>query len=69
MVGDHTHVAPGAILCGGATIGNDCWIGAGAVVAQYVRVPARCIVGAGAVVPSDLPGVGTYVGVPARRLQ
>jgi UDP-perosamine 4-acetyltransferase len=69
VIGDHSHVAPGAILCGGATIGEDCWIGAGAVIAQMVSVPSGCVVGAGAVVPSDLPASGTYVGVPAKKIQ
>lgn len=69
VVGDHTHVAPGAIVCGGTSIGEDCWIGAGAVVAQSIRIAPGCIVGAGSVVVTDLESPGTYVGIPARRIR
>jgi UDP-perosamine 4-acetyltransferase len=68
VVGAHAHIAPGATLCGGAAIGDDCWIGANAVVSQCKRVERGCIVGAGAVVVTDLREPGTYVGVPARRV-
>ncbi|MBU1240243.1 acetyltransferase [Myxococcota bacterium] len=59
-------IAPGAILCGGVTIGECTWIGAGATVIEGVTIGANTMVGAGAVVTRDLPDNVLAVGVPAR---
>jgi UDP-perosamine 4-acetyltransferase len=61
MVGDHSHVAPGAVLCGDVVIGEDTHIGAGAVVIQGVRVGRGCIIGANATVLHDVPDGATMV--------
>lgn len=55
VVGDHSHVAPGAVLCGGVIVGDDTHIGAGAVVIQGVRIGDGCIIGANATVLRDVP--------------
>jgi len=54
IVGDHCHVAPGAVLCGGVVIGDDTHIGAGAVVIQGVRIGRGTMIGAGAVIRNDV---------------
>ena len=51
---DWVHVAPGATICGGVTIGRFSMIGAGATVIEGIKIAAGCIVGAGATVVSDL---------------
>ncbi len=68
-VGAFAHIAPGAVLGGHARVGARVLVGAGAIVQ-----PGRCVcddvvVGAGAVVCADVTEAGTYVGVPARRIQ
>ncbi len=65
-VGAHSHVAPGALLSGGARVGEASVIGAGAVLLPGVVVGAGCTVGAGAVVTRDVPDGATVAGVPAR---
>jgi UDP-perosamine 4-acetyltransferase len=68
VIGDHVHLSPASVVCGGASVGSDCWIGAAAVIVHSVRIAPHCIVGAGAVVTHDLSSSGTYVGAPARRV-
>jgi sugar O-acyltransferase (sialic acid O-acetyltransferase NeuD family) len=65
VVGEFSHIAPGAVLCGNAQIGEHTHIGAGSVVKQGVRVGKDVIIGAGAVVIRDIPDSCTAVGVPA----
>ena len=67
-VGPCTHVSPNATLCGGVSVGANGWIGAGAAVIQGIHVCDGVTVGAGAVVVKSIEQSGTYVGVPAKRL-
>ncbi len=68
VLSDWVHVAPGAILCGGVTVGSFSMIGAGATVIEGARIGTNCVVGAGATVVRDLTEPGVYVGSPARRI-
>ena len=47
MVGDFSHIAVGAVLCGQVTVGRETLVGANATVIQGVNVPAHAIVAAG----------------------
>lgn len=69
VVGDFCHVSVGARLCGTVIVSEGAWVGAGAVVSNNISVCAGCMIGAGATVVNDLDIPGTYVGVPARRLE
>lgn len=51
-IGDHVHVAPGAVLCGSVTVEESSHIGAGAVVVQYATVGPNTLVPAGSLVKS-----------------
>jgi sugar O-acyltransferase (sialic acid O-acetyltransferase NeuD family) len=55
IIGDHVHIASGAVLCGDVVVGEDTHIGAGAVVIQGRRIGAGCLIGAGATVLRDVP--------------
>jgi hypothetical protein len=48
IVGDHAHVAPAAVLCGGVSIGESVHVGAGAIVLVGVKLGAGAVVAAGA---------------------
>lgn len=67
-VDSFSHVAVGAHLCGNVKIGKNCWIGAGTTIINNVKITDDVIVGAGAVVLDDITEPGTYVGVPAKRI-
>lgn len=68
MVGPHTTISPGAVICGDVAIGRRVLIGAGAVICDRVTIEDDVTVAAGAVVPpcSVLERGRTYRGVPAR---
>ena len=66
---DWVHVAPGATISGGVTVGRFSMIGAGATVIEGIKIASGCMVGAGATVVNDLTELGVYVGSPARRIK
>lgn len=68
-VGDFVHVAVGSHLCGMVRIENEVWIGAGATVSNNLFICQDCVIGAGAVVVKDIVEKGTYVGMPARKIE
>ena len=68
ITGDYVHIAVGSHLCGTVSVGDGTWIGAGATVSNNVFICPDCMIGAGAVIVNDIRESGTYVGVPARRI-
>lgn len=68
VLGDFTHIAVGAHVAGSVKIGKGCWIGAGAVLSNDLSLASGVTIGVGAVVIRDITEVGTYVGVPVRKL-
>ena len=61
-IGPHSHIAPGAIVCGHAIIGDGVHVGAGAVITQEVHVGDQAMIAAGAVVTKDVPRGATVMG-------
>ena len=68
FVEDFAHISVGAKLGGTVRIGKGTWIGIGASVSNNVRICRSCMIGAGAVVIRSIAEAGTYVGVPAKRI-
>ena len=66
FVGKNTLIMANMVLCGGASIGENCWLAPNSVVKQKVHVGNDCVVGLGAVVLKDVPNGATVAGVPAR---
>ena len=54
-IGDHVHVAPGAVLLGEVEVGAAAFIGAGAVIERGRRIGAGAVVGMNATVLADVP--------------
>lgn len=65
---DHVHISPGAHLAGNVHIGKGTWVGIGATVGNNIHITGGCIIGAGAVVIKDIDQPGTYIGMPARKI-
>ncbi|PGZ63128.1 acetyltransferase [Bacillus cereus] len=69
IIEDYVHISPGAHLAGTVRVGRGTWLGIGTVVSNNINITDSCRIGAGTVVTKDISESGTYVGVPARRLQ
>lgn len=67
-INDYVHISPGSHLAGTVVIGKRSWIGIGTTVSSNISISKDCIVGAGTVVVKDITVIGTYVGIPARRI-
>lgn len=67
-IGAYATLSPGCHVSGGVEIGEGCFLGAGVVINENLRIAAGVVIGSGAVVTRDLVEAGTYVGVPARRV-
>jgi len=65
-VGEDTLLCAQAVLAGGVTVGDRCFIGVGAHVREKVVIGNDATVGMGAVVLGDVADGATVVGVPAR---
>lgn len=64
IVGDFSHVAVAAVLCGGVETGNSCLIGANATIRQGIRIGNNVIVASGAVIIREVPDKVTVMGIP-----
>ncbi|CAM4467410.1 acetyltransferase [Paenibacillus typhae] len=69
VIEEYTHLSPGVHLAGTVKIGKGAWLGIGCVVSNNINICSGSKIGAGAVVLRDINESGTYVGVPAKRLQ
>lgn len=66
VVGEFSHIGPGAVLCGNVKIGAGSFVGANAVIRQGITIGSNTMIGAGAVVVKDVPDNATVIGVPAK---
>lgn len=68
VIGDYCHISVGAHLCGSVNVAKSVWIGTGVTVSNNVNICSNTIIGAGAVVINDIEEEGTYIGVPAKKM-
>ncbi len=66
---NYVHISPGVKLGGTVTIGEQTHIGIGATVSNNIAICSDCFIGAGAVVVRDIKDIGTYAGIPARKIK
>ena len=69
IVGDYCHIAVGVHVSGTVSLGDQVWVGAGATIKNNVSICANCTIGAGAVVVETIQSCGTYIGVPAKKME
>jgi sugar O-acyltransferase (sialic acid O-acetyltransferase NeuD family) len=68
IIGNSAHIAPNSTVCGRAKIGNNVFCGAGSTIVDKISICDNVTIGAGAVVVGDIMEAGTYVGVPAKKI-
>lgn len=68
QIGDFVTISPGAHLSGNVKVGNLCYIGTGAVIREKITICDGVTIGAGSAVVNDITEPGTYVGVPAKKI-
>jgi sugar O-acyltransferase (sialic acid O-acetyltransferase NeuD family) len=68
VIGDFSHIGPGAILCGNVKIGDRSFIGAGSVIRQGITIGSNVLIGAGCVVVKDVPDHSIMIGNPQKEL-
>lgn len=69
VIKDFAHISVGANLAGTVIVGENCMVCAGATVINNINICDNCIIGAGSVVVDNIIEEGTYIGVPARKMQ
>ncbi|MDT8903839.1 acetyltransferase [Anaeroselena agilis] len=68
-IGNHTHVAPGAVLSGGVQVGDDVHIGTGAIIIQGIKIGKGSLIAAGAVIVQDVLAGEKIMGVPGKAVK
>ncbi len=68
LIEDYVHISPGVHTAGAVHIEKSSWLGIGSIVSNNTKITRNCKIGAGAVVVSDITKPGTYVGVPAKKI-
>ncbi len=68
FIGKFSTVSPGVNISGQVKIGEMSFLGTGATILENVQIISQAVVGAGAVVVRDILEPGTYVGIPAKKL-
>lgn len=66
IIGNYSHICPGATLAGNVEVGNNCFIGANSVIKQGIKIGNNVTVGAGTVVIQNIPNNSRVVGNPQR---
>ena len=69
VIGSYNVVNPGSSISGHVKIGDTCLLGTGCRVLENLTLCSDLTIGAGAIVTKSIATVGTYVGVPARKLE
>ena len=67
-IGEFSHIAVGAHLCGTVHLGKQCMVGAGSTIINNIDICEKCIFGAGSVVVNSILEQGVYIGVPAKKI-
>lgn len=68
IIGDFFTTAPGVRINGKIKIGDIVYFGSNACTKEEIEICDNVIVGAGATVVKNIQIAGTYVGVPAKRM-
>jgi sugar O-acyltransferase (sialic acid O-acetyltransferase NeuD family) len=69
IINDFSTVSPGVHISGKVTIYSNCFIGTGANILEDLSIVSNATIGSGAVVTKSINEIGTYVGIPAKKIK
>lgn len=69
QIGDYVTTAPAVNISGICTIGNNVYFGTGSSTRQGLMIVDDTVIGMGAMVVKDIDEPGTYIGIPAKKLE
>lgn len=67
-INEHCHISTGSIINGECNIGNRVFVGSNSVVVNNININDDAVIGAGSVVIESIGKAGTYLGIPAQRV-
>jgi len=68
-VGENTIITARTVMCGGSSIGANCWAGVGSIIKEKVVVGNDVMIGLGAVVLKNVADEDVVAGVPAKSIK
>ena len=68
-IGDYFSAMPGAIVSGNVTIYDSVYLGNNATIKEKLSIHSQSIIGSNAAVVKSISSPGTYVGIPAKKLE
>ena len=69
IIGNYFSAMPGSIVSGNVHIGNGVYLGTNSSVIEKKYILHDIVIGANSVVIRDITERGTYVGVPAKKIE
>ncbi len=64
-IGAHVHIAPGCVLSGGVSVGDESLVGVGSCVRQEIQIGNQVLIGAGSTVIRNIPDGSIIYGIAA----
>ncbi len=68
-VGQNTLIMANVVICGGVSIGKNCWIAPNSVIKEKVQIGHKATIGLGSVVLRDVEDGVVIAGVPAKPIR
>ena len=68
VLGDYVSIMSDTVLAGDDNVGDHCYFGLHCTVINQLNLVGGCTFGAGSVVVKNITEPGTYVGVPAKKI-
>lgn len=69
IIEDYVHLSVGTKTGGHVHIGKKTWVGMGATIIDNIKIVDEVLIGAGAVVVKNINTCGTYIGIPAKKIE
>jgi sugar O-acyltransferase (sialic acid O-acetyltransferase NeuD family) len=69
VINNFNHIGPGCNIAGLCRIGNNNYFGIGSTIIDTIEIKDSITIGAGGVVVDNISDIGSYVGVPVKKIK